>query len=62
MEERDINTYTSYNVQIVNARVAATPIYAVRSGRLYPGAQVVFVEHWFAPAAFTLYTRYLMEV
>jgi hypothetical protein len=45
MEERDIHTYTSYNVPIVNAWVAATPLYAARSSRLYPGAQVVLVQH-----------------
>jgi len=35
-------------------RVAATPLYAACSVRLYPGAQVVRVEHRDAPAAFTL--------
>ena len=45
MEERDIHTYTSYNIPIVNARVAATPLYETRSSRLYPGDRVVLVEH-----------------
>ena len=54
MEERDINTYTSYKVPNVNARVVATSLYAARSGRLYRGAQVVLVEDCDAPAAFTL--------
>ena len=44
MEERDIHTYTSYNIPIVNARVAATPLYDARCSRLYPGARVVPVE------------------
>jgi hypothetical protein len=42
--------------------VAATPLYALHSGRLYPGALVVLVQHRDVPTAFTLWARYLMEV
>ena len=37
-------------------------LHDARSGRLYPGAQVVRVEQRDDPVAFTLWARYRMEV
>ena len=46
---RDFDLFLEYLV-----RVVATPLYEARSGRFYPGAQVVRVEHRNAPATFTM--------